>query len=114
MKQIIDGVLNNVSGLQLNLESSSARDMLSNEIYTAIKKFLLTQFPILENQVIMENVEQDLFGEISIDDSIKNAMKKAGYNIDSSGYNIQTGKRDMLFVDKNNNQVEVTFKHLND
>ena len=111
MKKIIDGVLNNVSGLQLNLESQSARDMISNEIYNGIKKFLQTQLPILENQAVMENVEQDLFGEIAVDDSIKNAMEKAGYDIDSSGYDIQTGVRDMLFVDKNNKQVEITFKH---
>jgi len=111
MKQIIDGVLNNVSGLQLNLESKAARDMLSNEIYTAIKKNLKAQLPILTNEAIMETVEQDLFGEIAIDDSIKNAMEKAGYDIDSSGYDIQTGVRDMLFVDKNDKQVEITFKH---
>ena len=111
MKKIIDGVLNNVSGLQLNLESKAARDMISNEIYNGIKKFLQIQLPILENQAVMENVEQDLFGEVAIDDSIKNAMEKAGYDIDSSGYDIQTGVRDMLFVDKNNKQVEITFKH---
>ena len=111
MKQIIDGVLNNVSGLQLNLESKAARDMLSNEIYTAIKKNLKAQLPILTNEAIMETVEQDLFGEVAIDDSIKNAMKKAEYDIDSSGYDIQTGVRDMLFVDKNDKQVEITFKH---
>lgn len=111
MKKIIDGVLNNVSGLQLNLESKAARDMISNEIYNGIKKFLQIQLPILENQAVMENVEQDLFGEIAVDDSIKNAMEKAGYDIDSSGYDIQTGVRDMLFVDKNNKQVEITFKH---
>lgn len=111
MKKIIDGVLNNVSGLQLNLESKAARDMISNEIYNGIKKFLQIQLPILENQAVMENVEQDLFGEIAVDDSIKNAMEKAGYDIDSSGYDIQTGVRDMLFVDKNDRQVEITFKH---
>ena len=111
MKKIIDGVLNNVSGLQLNLESKAARDMISNEIYNGIKKFLQIQLPILENQAVMENVEQDLFGEVAIDDSIKNAMEKAGYDIDSSGYDIQTGVREMLFVDKNNKQVEITFKH---
>lgn len=111
MKKIIDGVLNNVSGLQLNLESKAARDMISNEIYNGIKKFLQIQLPILENQAVMENVEQDLFGEVAIDDSIKNAMEKAGYDIDSSGYDIQTGVRDMLFVDKNDKQVEITFKH---
>ena len=111
MKKIIDGVLNNVSGLQLNLESQSARDMISNEIYNGIKKFLQIQLPILENQAVMENVEQDLFGEVAVDDCIKNAMEKAGYDIDSSGYDIQTGVRDMLFVDKNNKQVEITFKH---
>ena len=111
MKKIIDGVLNNVSGLQLNLESKAARDMISNEIYNGIKKFLQIQLPILENQAVMENVEQDLFGEVAIDDSIKNAMEKAGYDIDSSGYDIQTGVRDMLFVDKNDRQVEITFKH---
>ena len=112
MKKIIDGVLNNVSGLQLNLESSAARDMLSSEIYDKLKQFLQTQLPILENQAVMENVEQNLFAEISIYDSIKNAMEKAGYDIDSSGYDIQTGVRDMLFVDNNNKRVEVTFKHL--
>ena len=111
MKKIIDGVLNNVSGLQLNLESKAARDMLSNEIYNGIKKFLQTQFPILENQAVMEDVEQNLFGEIAVDDCIKNAMEKAGYDIDSSGYDIQTGVRDMLFVDKNNKHIEITFKH---
>jgi hypothetical protein len=111
MKKIIDDVLNNVSGLQLNLESKAARDMISNEIYNGIKKFLQIQLPILENQAVMENVEQDLFGEVAIDDSIKNAMEKAGYDIDSSGYDIQTGVRDMLFVDKNDKQVEITFKH---
>ena len=111
MKKIIDGVLNNVSKLQLNLESKAARDMISNEIYNGIKKFLQIQLPILENQAVMENVEQDLFGEIAVDDCIKNAMEKAGYDIDSSGYNIQTGVRDMLFVDKNDKQVEITFKH---
>ena len=111
MKKIIDGVLNNVSKLQLNLESKAARDMLSNEIYNGIKKFLQTQFPILENQAVMEDVEQNLFGEIAVDDCIKNAMEKAGYDIDSSGYDIQTGVRDMLFVDKNNKHIEITFKH---
>ena len=111
MKKIIDDVLNNVSGLQLNLESKAARDMISNEIYNGIKKFLQIQLPILENQAVMENVEQDLFGEVAVDDCIKNAMEKAGYDIDSSGYDIQTGVRDMLFVDKNNKQVEITFKH---
>ena len=111
MKKIIDGVLNNVSGLQLNLESKAARDMISNEIYNGIKKFLQIQLPILENQAVMENVEQDLFGEVAVDDCIKNAMEKAGYDIDSSGYDIQTGVRDMLFVDKNDRQVEITFKH---
>ena len=109
MKKIIDGVLNNVSGLQLNLESKAARDMISNEIYNGIKKFLQIQLPILENQAVMENVEQDLFGEVAIDDSIKNAMEKAGYDIDSSGYDIQTGVRDMTFIDSNNKKVSVTF-----
>ena len=83
--------------------------MLSNEIYNGIKKFLQTQLPILENQAVMENVEQDLFGEVDVDDCIKNAMEKAGYEIDSSGYDIQTGVRDMLFVDSNNKKVSVTF-----
>lgn len=109
MKQIIDGVLNNVSGLQLNLESLSARDMLSNEIYTAIQKHLKKQLPILENEAIMETVSEELFEKPCVNDAITNGMKKAGYTLEDSGYDIEIGVRDMTFINSDNKKVVVTF-----
>jgi hypothetical protein len=109
MKKIIDDVLNNVSGLQLNLESSSARDMLSNEIYNGIKKFLQIQLPILENEAVMEMVSKELLDKPCVNDAITNGMKKAGYTLEHSGYDIEIGVRDMMFEDSNNKKVLVTF-----
>ena len=42
---------------------------------------------------------------------VSRMLWRKSYDIDSSGYDIQTGVRDMLFVDKNDKQVEITFKH---
>jgi hypothetical protein len=100
MKKIIDGVLNNVSGLQLNLESQAARDMLSNEIYIAIQKHLEKQLGI---------VSKELPEKPCVDDVITNGMKKAGYTLEHSGYDIEIGVRDMTFIDSNNKKVSVTF-----
>ena len=99
MKQIIDGVLNNVSGLQLNLESSSARDMLSNEIYIAIQKHIKNQLPVSE----------ELFEKPCVNDAIADGMKKAGYTLEDSGYDIEIGVRDMTFINSNDKKVVVTF-----
>ena len=88
--------------MQLNLESDVARTWIAEKVSNAIK----------QHQDINDTLTQ-IVPEQNIDDVIITAMKNNGYTKGDSGYDFQTGKRDIIFHAPNNEQYEVVFRQLN-
>jgi len=102
MIKIIENVLKDLAGMQLNLESDVARTWIAQKVATAIK----------EQQQIKKDLTQ-IVPALDIDDVITTAMQHNGYEKHDSGYDMRTGTRDITFHTKDDQQFEVTFRRLN-
>ena len=101
MIKIIKNALRDLAGMQLNIESDVARTWIAEKVATAIT----------EQQQIKKDLTQ-IVPELNIDDVITTAMQHNGYTKHDSGYDIQTGTRNITFHTSNNDQYEVTFRQV--
>lgn len=102
MIKIIENVLKEYSDMQLNLASGVARTWIAEKVATAIT----------EHQDITKDLTQ-IVPELNIDDVIVTAMKNNGYRKGDSGYDVQTGKRDITFHTTDDQSFEVSFRRIN-
>jgi len=102
MIKIIENVLKDLADMQLNLASDVARTWIAEKVAAAIT----------EHQDITKDLTQ-IVPELNIDDVIVTAMKNNGYRKGDSGYDVQTGKRDITFHTSDNDEYEVTFRKIN-
>ena len=86
---------------QINLQSETARTMIATTIAKAVT----------QHQQIEKDLTQ-IVPEQNIDDVITTAMENNGYTKGDSGYDINTGKRNIIFHTKNDSKFEVTFRRL--
>ena len=101
MIKIIEKTMKEFADKQINLQSESARTMIA----TAIAK------AVTQHQQIKKDLTQ-IVPEQNIDDVITTAMENNGYTKGDSGYDMQTGKRDIMFHTNNGSKFEVTFRRL--
>ena len=101
MIKTIENVLKDLADMQLNLESDVARTWIAEKVAVAVK----------EQQDINE-VLTKIVPEQNIDDVITTAMKNNGYTKGDSGYDMRTGKRDIIFHTEDDQQFEVTFRRI--
>jgi hypothetical protein len=101
MIKIIENALKDLAGMQLNLESDVARTWIAEKVAAAIK----------EQQNITKVLTQ-IVPEQNIDDVITTAMQNNGYTKGDSGYEMQTGKRDIMFHTADDHKFEVTFRRI--
>jgi len=101
MIKIIENALKDLAGMQLNLESDVARTWIAEKVAVAVK----------EQQDINE-VLTKIVPEQNIDDVITTAMQNNGYTKGDSGYEMQTGKRDIMFHTADDHKFEVTFRRI--
>ena len=86
---------------QINLQSETARTMIATTIAKAVT----------QHQQIEKDLTQ-IVPELNIDDVIVSAMENNGYTKGDSGYDMRTGKRDIIFHTKDDHKFEVTFRRL--
>lgn len=86
---------------QINLQSETARTMIATTIAKAVT----------QHQQIEKDLTQ-IVPEQNIDDVITTAMENNGYTKGDSGYDINNGKRNIIFHTKNDSKFEVTFRRL--
>lgn len=101
MIKIIEKTMKEFADKQINLQSESARTMIATTIAKAVT----------QHQQIEKDLTQ-IVPEQNIDDVITTAMEKNGYTKGDSGYDINNGKRNIIFHTKNNSKFEVTFRRL--
>lgn len=109
MIKIIESALRDLAGMQLNLESDVARTWIAQKIEKAI-----TERQQQSEDVLAEIAEINRNTTMGVDDIIVSAMETEGYIKGDSGYDFQTGKRDIIFHAPNNDQYEVVFRKLSD
>jgi len=102
MIKTIENALKDLADMQLNLASDVARTWIAEKVAVAIT----------EHQDMTEVLTQ-VVPELNIDDVITTAMKNNGYRKGDSGYDMQTGKRDITFHTSDNDEYEVTFRKIN-
>ena len=86
---------------QINLQSESARTMIASKIADVVA----------QHQQIEKDLTQ-IVPELNIDDVIVSAMENNGYTKGDSGYDMRTGKRDIMFHTKDDHKFEVTFRRI--
>ena len=101
MIKTIENVLKDLVGMQLNLGSDVARTWIAEKVAAAIK----------EQQDITKVLTQ-IVPEQNIDDVIVTAMQNNGYTKVDSGYDINNGKRNIIFHTKDDHKFEVTFRRI--
>lgn len=101
MIKTIENVLKDLVGMQLNLGSDVARTWIAEKVAAAIK----------EQQDITKVLTQ-IVPEQNIDDVIVTAMQNNGYTKVDSGYDINNGKRNIIFHTKSDHKFEVTFRRI--
>ena len=109
MIKIIEDVLKDLVGMQLNLESDVARTWIAQRVEKA-----LVEKQKQSDDVLAEIAELNRNTTMGVDDIIVSAMETEGYTKGDSGYDFQTGKRDIMFHAPNNEKYEVTFRKIND
>ena len=107
MIKIIENVLKDLVGMQLNLESDVARTWIAQRIEKA-----LVEKQKQSDDVIEKIAESNCNTTISVDDIIVSAMETEGYIKGDSGYDIRRGVRDVTFHASNGDQYEVTFRKI--
>lgn len=108
MIKIIENALRDLAGMQLNLESDVARTWIAQRIEKAI-----TERQQQSEDVLAEIAEINRNTTMGVDDVIVSAMETEGYIKGDSGYDFQTGKRDIMFHASNGDQYEVVFRKIN-
>ena len=107
MIEIIENVLKDLVGMQLNLESDVARTWIAQRIEKA-----LVEKQKQSDDVLAEIAELNRNTTMGVDDIIVSAMETEGYIKGDSGYDIQRGIRDVMFHASNGDQYEVTFRKI--
>ena len=107
MIKIIENVLKDLVGMQLNLESDVARTWIAQKVEKAI-----IERQQQSEDVLAEIAEFDRNKTMGVDDIIVSAMETEGYIKGDSGYDIQRGIRDVTFHASNGDQYEVTFRKI--
>ena len=107
MIKIIENVLKDLAGMQLNLESDVARTWIAQRIEKA-----LVEKQKQSDDVLAEIAEINRNTTMEVDDVIVSAMETQGYIKGDSGYDIQRGIRDVVFHAPNKDQYEVTFRKI--
>ena len=107
MIKIIEDVLKDLAGMQLNLESDVARTWIAQKVEKA-----LLEKQKQSDDVLAEIAEINRNTTMEVDDVIVSAMETQGYIKGDSGYDIQRGIRDVTFHAPNNDQYEVTFRKI--
>jgi hypothetical protein len=109
MIKIIENALKDLAGMQLNLESDIARTWIAEKVEKAIT----------DNRKAIANETADYILKdincnttIAVDDVITTAMENNGYTKGDSGYDINNGKRNIIFHTKNGSKFEVTFRRI--
>ena len=108
MIKIIEDVLKDLVGMQLNLESDVARTWIAQKVEKAI-----IERQQQSEDVLAEIAEINRNTTMGVDDIIVSAMETEGYIKGDSGYDFRSGKRDIIFHAPNNEQYEVIFRQLN-
>ncbi len=101
MIKTIENVLEEYSDMQLNLSSGVARTWIAKKVAEAVA----------QHQEITKDLTQ-IVPELNIDDCIVSAMENNGYTKGDSGYEMETGKRDIIFHTKDGHKFEVTFRRI--
>ena len=107
MIKIIEDVLKDLAGMQLNLESDVARTWIAQKVEKAI-----IERQQQSEDVLAEIAELNRNTTMGVDDIIVSAMETEGYIKGDSGYDIQRGVRDVTFHAPNKDQYEVTFRKI--
>ena len=107
MIKIIENVLKDLAGMQLNLESDVARTWIAQKVEKAI-----IERQQQSEDVLAEIAELNRNTTMGVDDIIVSAMEHEGYIKGDSGYDIQRGIRDVIFHASNGDQYEVTFRKI--
>ena len=101
MIKIIEKTIKEFADKQINLQSESARTMIATTIAKAVA----------QHQQIEKDLTQ-IVPELNIDDVIVTAMQNNGYTKGDSGYDINNGKRNIMFHTKDDHKFEVTFRRI--
>ena len=101
MIKTIESVLKEYSDMQLNLSSDVARTWIAKKVADAV----------IQHQEITKDLTK-IVTELNIDDIIVTTMEKSGYVKGKSGYDIQTGIRDVTFYASNGNAYEISFRKI--
>ena len=107
MIEIIENVLKDLVGMQLNLESDVARTWIAQKVEKA-----LVEKQKQSDDVLAKIAELNRNTTMGVDDVIVSAMETEGYIKGDSGYDIQRGIRDVMFHASNGDQYEVTFRKI--
>tara|TARA_Y100001936_G_C15704607_1_gene472794 strand:- start:250 stop:582 length:333 start_codon:yes stop_codon:yes gene_type:complete len=107
MNKIIEKALEDLAGMQLNLESDVARSWVAQRVESAL--------------AAQEQESEDIIAEVKhrqrntvmeVDDVIVSAMHDEGYEKGDSGYDLRSGRRDVEFHAPNGDTYEVVFRKL--
>ena len=107
MIEIIENVLKDLVGMQLNLESDVARTWIAQKVEKA-----LVEKQKQSDDVLAEIAELNRNTTMGVDDIIVSAMEHEGYIKGDSGYDIRRGIRDVTFHASNGDQYEITFRKI--
>jgi hypothetical protein len=107
MIKIIENVLKDLAGMQLNIESDVARTWIAEKVEKAIVAKQKES-----DDIVVEEKVVDVNTIMNVDDVIVSAMESEGYSKGDSGYDFRSGKRDIMFHAPNNDHYEVTFRQL--
>ena len=108
MNKIIEKALEDLAGMQLNLESDVARSWVAQRVETA-----LAAREQESDNTIAEVAHLSRNTTMGVDDVIVTAMEHEGYTKGDSGYCFRSGKRDVQFHAPNGDTYEVVFRQLN-
>ena len=108
MNKIIEKALEDLAGMQLNLQSEVARTWVAQRVESA-----LAEQEQESEDIIAEVKHRQRDTVMEVDDVIENAMLDEGYEKGDSGYTFQTGERDVQFHAPNGDTYEVVFRKLN-
>tara|TARA_A100001037_G_scaffold303654_1_gene338216 strand:- start:2452 stop:2784 length:333 start_codon:yes stop_codon:yes gene_type:complete len=108
MNKIIEKALEDLAGMQLNLQSEVARTWVAQRVESA-----LAEREQESEDIIAEVKHRQRDTVMEVDDVIVNAMHDEGYEKGDSGYDLRSGRRDVQFHAPNGDTYEVVFRKLN-
>jgi hypothetical protein len=107
MNKIIEKALEDLAGMQLNLQSEVARTWVAQRVESA-----LAEREQKSEDIIAEVKAVNVNTTMNVDDVIVSAMEHEGYEKGDSGYDFRSGKRDVQFHAPNGDTYEVVFRKL--